>query len=126
MKAEISPRPIELEMHANDKGLLNFSIRDLIWLITIVAIVCGVWMHGKHKERVALERERAAREELATTQLLVQQLEADSAQQAAYAKRDLARAKQELESALKTNQVLTSELEQLKLQEQLHDSSKQD
>ena len=86
-------------MSASEKGLFNFNIRDLIWLITIVAVACGVWMHGQQKERAALDRVRAAREELATTQLLVQQVEAESAQRAAHAKLQLAEIKHELVSA---------------------------
>ena len=80
-------------------------------------------MHGNQKERTALERERASREQLATTQLRVQQLEAEKAQQAAYAKRDLALIRQELVSALKTKHDLASALEKLKLQMYLQDNS---
>ena len=86
-------------MNKNENGLLNFSIRDLIWLITIVAI-CIMWLHGLQKERAALEREQEARQQLATTQLRVQQLEAEKAQQAAYAKLNLVKIKNELATAL--------------------------
>ena len=86
-------------MKANEKRLLNFNIRDLIWLITIVAVACGVWMHGQQKEKAAMDRERAAREQLATTQLRVQQVEEESAQQAAHAKLELAEIKHQLLSA---------------------------
>lgn len=98
------------------RAFLKFNVRDLIWLITIVAVVCGVWMHGKRRERAAIELEQAARQRLATTELRVQQLEAGKAQQAAHAKRSLAKVKQDLASAL----------DKLNRQEYLHKNSSDD
>ena len=74
-------------MNKKENGFLNFSVRDLIWLITLVA-VCTMWLHGLQKERAAREREQDARQQLATSQLLVQQLEAEMAQRAAYSRLD--------------------------------------
>ena len=79
---------------------MKFSVKDLIWLITVVAIACVLWVHGKQKERLAIEREEAVRNRLATMDLLVQQLEYQKDQQAIYAEKEIARIKQELAKSL--------------------------